>query len=311
MTECERIIEQGILPKSFFEPETICDFYVDENRKKVWAVEIDLLIEFDKICRKNGLKYFLMAGSLLGAVRHKGFIPWDDDMDVVMPREDYEKFLKLGKEIEHPYFLQTCYTDHGFYYAHAKIRNSNTAAIDYPFMYQGFNLGIFIDILPLDNFDPEKGKDTFATIDKLINENSVAMRLTHPNLSDRDIERVKNYKGKSPISTFELIDSLSKESNNTYTGFVSTLAATTYGIKRAVFPASCFENSISCEYNGVITLIPKGYHDILSIMYGDYMKYPKINERGQWHSNVRFFPDVAYNEVLKNMGIEKTSKNII
>lgn len=86
MTECERIIKEGILPESFFEPETICDFYVDETRKKIWAVLLDLLIKFDKVCKKHGLKYYLAYGSLIGAVRHQGFIPWDDDIDICMNR---------------------------------------------------------------------------------------------------------------------------------------------------------------------------------------------------------------------------------
>ncbi len=92
MTECERIIEQGILPKSFFEQEERCDFLVTEKRKKIWAVLLDLLIKFDFVCKKYSLTYFLADGTLLGAARHQGFIPWDDDIDVSMPREDYEKF---------------------------------------------------------------------------------------------------------------------------------------------------------------------------------------------------------------------------
>lgn len=99
MTECERIIKDGILPKSFFLPETICDFHVDEKRKKMWAIGIDMLVKFDEVCRKHELRYSLAFGSLLGVVRHKGFIPWDDDIDVVMPREDYEK-LKGGSVVK-------------------------------------------------------------------------------------------------------------------------------------------------------------------------------------------------------------------
>ena len=98
MTESERKIKQGILPESFFKEETICDFFVSEKRKKIWAICIDLLVSFDKVCRSYNLRYSLAFGSLLGMVRHKGFIPWDDDIDVVMPREDYEKLYSLYRE---------------------------------------------------------------------------------------------------------------------------------------------------------------------------------------------------------------------
>ncbi len=303
MTECEKIAAKGILPANFFEAETICDFYVDEKMKKVWAIELDLLYEFDKICRRHGLKYFLIFGSLLGAVRHHGFIPWDDDMDVIMPRCDYEKFLRLGDELREPYFLQTCHTDPGFYYAHAKLRNSNTAAIDYPFIYQGFNLGCFIDVLPLDNFDPENGTDTFEEINRLILENSVAMRLTHPNLSERDRERVGRHSGMDPMTVFERIDSLSKKSNEKYTGYVSILAATTYGMKKDVFPAECFSECVPCNYHGIATFIPCGYDAVLSTTYGDYMKLPPVEKRGVWHGNLVFYPDIPYKDALKSMNL--------
>ena len=300
MTECEKIAAKGILSEHFFEPETICEFYVDETMKKVWAIELDLLYEFDKVCRRHGLTYFLIFGSLLGAVRHHGFIPWDDDMDVIMPRKDYETFLTLGKEFQAPYFLQTIRTDPGFYYAHAKLRNSNTAAIDYPFLYQGFNLGCFIDVLPLDHFDPANGEDTFHEINRLILENSVAMRLTHPALSERDRERVSRHSGIDPVEAFERIDFLSKKSNEKDSGYVSILAATTYGMKKDVFPAACFSRAVACNFNGIDTFIPCGYDTILTTTYGDYMKLPPVEKRGAWHGNLVFYPDIPFDEALTN-----------
>ena len=78
------------------------------------------------VCKKHGLRYFLAYGSLLGAVRHKGFIPWDDDMDVVMLRDDFEKLATLGAEFSSPYFLQNAHTDPGDGSPVMKIRNSNT-----------------------------------------------------------------------------------------------------------------------------------------------------------------------------------------
>ena len=105
MTEVEKIIEKGVIPSNFLEPEIICDFYVDEKRKKIWAIGIDLLIQFDIVCRRHNLRYSLAFGTLLGCVRHHGFIPWGDDVDVVMPREDYESLKKYKSEFETPYFF--------------------------------------------------------------------------------------------------------------------------------------------------------------------------------------------------------------
>ena len=111
MTECERLVAAGVFSPDFFREETRCDFLVTTERKKIWAVELDLLMQFDRVCRKHGLRYFMFVGSLLGAIRHRGFVPWDDDIDLVLPRDDYETMLKLGDEFPAPYFLQSPWTD--------------------------------------------------------------------------------------------------------------------------------------------------------------------------------------------------------
>ena len=123
MKEINRIISKGVISKEFLKSETREDFLVDEKRKKIWAVELDLLLEFDKLCKEYSLTYFLMHGTLLGAVRHKGFVPWDDDIDVVMPRKDYDKFLALADTIKEPYFLQTPITDSESGFSIAKLKN--------------------------------------------------------------------------------------------------------------------------------------------------------------------------------------------
>ncbi len=139
------------LPEDFLQAEDRDGYPVTKEIKALWAVELDLLRELLSFCKENDITVYAGYGTLLGAVRHKGFIPWDDDIDVLMKREDYERFCAIAR-FEPPYFLQTEYTDQGFMRPFARLRNSSTTAIqayekDYKIPY---NQGIFIDIFPLD-----------------------------------------------------------------------------------------------------------------------------------------------------------------
>lgn len=117
--------------------------------KEAKQIMLDILVDFDKISKEYGLTYWLTAGTLLGAVRHKGFIPWDDDIDICMPREDYEKLSQI--DIPKHLFLQNKKTDPKFEQYYTKIRRNNTLFIE--FNEKGNNIkyhqGIFIDIFPL------------------------------------------------------------------------------------------------------------------------------------------------------------------
>lgn len=300
MRETERIIAKGLLLQDFFKEEIICDFRVDKFRKEIWAVELDLLSELISVCEKYYLRYYLIFGSLLGAIRHKGYIPWDDDLDVTMPREDYEVLLKHADEFKVPYFLQTPGNDHRFYYAHAKLRNSNTSAIDYPFLYAGFNMGIFIDIVPMDNFDKENdGIKRFDQIKDLIVQNSTYMRMTHPNLNERDRQRVESYNGGDPLNTYHLIEKLAREDEGKDTEFVSMLVAPLYGYKRNVFLKEDFDQSMKIVFNGLKVNIPIGYDRILKVIYGDYMTLPSVEQRGA-HYNVLFDSNKPYSYYVED-----------
>ena len=142
--------------KFTLEEEVICNFTVTSQRKKIWEKELDILEKIIKICEENDIKYSLCGGSLLGAIRHKGFIPWDDDIDVCMKREDYSKFLTIAeKELSYPYFVQYSKTEKMYTRGHAQIRNSETTAIlkveTTSYGKNNYNKGIFVDIFPLDN----------------------------------------------------------------------------------------------------------------------------------------------------------------
>ncbi|MBQ2395401.1 MAG: LicD family protein, partial [Alistipes sp.] len=143
--------EELNIPEEFLREEVRCDYVVTEKMKRVWATELGMLHRFGQVCQKYGLRWYAMGGTLLGAVRHKGFIPWDDDIDLLMPREDYNRLLEIGEEeFSSPYFLQTPCTERHFFRTHAQLRDSRTTGAILQDRNRDINRGIFMDIFPLD-----------------------------------------------------------------------------------------------------------------------------------------------------------------
>jgi lipopolysaccharide cholinephosphotransferase len=123
-----------------------------ENLRRLQLVELEILIEFDRVCRKNNISYCLGCGTLLGAIRHKGFIPWDDDVDVWMIRSEYDRFCKIcEKELDEKFFFQNWDNDPFFNSAYGKVRKKGTRYIRAGQEKMKFRDGIYIDVLPLDN----------------------------------------------------------------------------------------------------------------------------------------------------------------
>lgn len=145
--------EQQHLKEHFLEAETRDGYFVDANMKASWKVLLDILEEFMRVAGKYNLKWSMEGGSLLGAIRHKGFIPWDDDIDVVMPRKDYDKLIDvLPGELPPHLYAQTTRSNADFHIPHLMICDSRTTGIDISHVKwkKHFNMGIRIDVLPLD-----------------------------------------------------------------------------------------------------------------------------------------------------------------
>lgn len=300
MTECERIIEKGIIPKEFLREETLCDFLVTEDRKKLWMISLDMLLELDRVCKKHDIKYYLMGGTLLGAIRHKGFVPWDDDTDVMMLREDYEKFKKLEYEFHQPYFLQTPQNDPGDLYSVVKIRNSNTTMLVNKFKYEKFNQGVWLTIFPIDNWDIEGGEERRARIEELLKDNSTRMRMSNPNLSEADKIRVQNYSGRDPLEVNDEIHQIAMRDRNRQTGYVALAVTTVYPLKNLIYRSEIFADSVEVEFEGFKFPAPVGYEEYLRTAYGNYMELPPKEKRGKWHEDLFIDPDRPYVDYLKD-----------
>lgn len=300
MTEIERIIKKGVVTKEYLEPEVRNDFLIDAKRKKLFAISIDLLLEIDKVCKKYKLTYWMSGGSLLGCVRHKGFIPWDDDIDLFMPREDYDKFIQLSHEFAYPYFLQTPYTDPQYYYSCARLRNSNTTYIVNTFKYQKFNHGIYISIFPLDNWCYEGGEERYYKIKSLLREETSYMRMSIPTnkRTKLDEERICSYSGRNPLDIYEEIHKIATSVKNEC-GLVALSVCTVYPMERNVYKKELFESSLIADFEGYKVPIPVGYDRILTINYQNYMDFPPLEQRGEWHKGITIDSDKPYAEYLQ------------
>lgn len=299
MTECERLVFEGRIDRSFFREETREEYLVSTKLKKIWAIELDLLKQFDRMCSKYDLQYFLHGGTLLGAVRHKGFIPWDDDVDVFMKRNDFEKMLTHASEFLYPYFLQTPETDNSGY-LYAKLRNSNTTCLITKFAFEeNFNHGIFIDIFPLDDWNREnEGEKRIDSILNLAFENGTIMRKSNANLCIEDFERVKRISSdKTPLDNYIKAKKILMEDNgadcNEYIHATFILNR-----KALIFPKWCFQKVKYLLFEDLFCPVPFDFDEVLKIQYGDYMRLPDIEKRRTVHNGAIFEPDMGYKEFI-------------
>lgn len=289
---------KAILGEDFFKEEVRCDYRISEKMKFTWALQIDLYLLFSEICEKYNLKYFLFYGGLLGAIRHNGFIPWDDDLDVAMPREDYNVFMKIApKLLSDPYSLQNPYTYPNCYYSVATLRNSQGTFTAEIFKNLDYNKGIPLDIFPIDYCDP----NTYESDRKLIFENimrcSTWMKWKCGVNNERQKNDIERYGVEKPLEAWQNIHNIASNPSYKSTGYcgIPTLIA---NINRnpKIYPNSCFKKSVLHKFENIEVPIPVGYDEILTTLYGEYMKYPPIEERGIKTKGVIFDPYTPYKE---------------
>lgn len=147
--------------------------------KKVQGKVLEIFVEFDRICRKHNLRYSMEGGTLLGAVKYGGFVPWDDDVDVIMPREDYEKFLKVApQETDQRFFLESYNNVSQFPLNYSKFCLTSTKILNYTYSHlTQMHHGIFIDIFPIDNVKPGSYKLQCALAGALTASRSLKLKV--------------------------------------------------------------------------------------------------------------------------------------
>lgn len=259
--------------------------FMDQNTlEQLHKHELEIMDEFVKICNKYNLTYFLYGGTLLGAVRHKGFIPWDDDLDLAMPRKDYEKFIEVAKnELNSKFELDNYHTNKLCYLNFSKIRNKNTILVQ-DFQKDNYEgpKGIWIDIFPLDNAKKEEGKLQSLRIIFIKAMRSIAHYKSNIYLGNNKI-KLKKVLGKIfgiiPLNTLLSIqDTLMKKNAKKETEYFISIASQ-YNYKKQTMKKDIFIPAKELEFEGRKYKVPNNYTYFLERIYGDYMKLPPKEKR--------------------------------
>ena len=286
---------KAILGEDFFKEEVKCDYLISANMKRNWALQLDQFMTLAELCDKHGLRYFANSGMLLGAIRHNGFIPWDDDLDVAMPREDYNKLMEIApKELEYPYFLRTPYTDPNCYYSSIVLMNLETSFVPKIFKNKPFKKGVPIDIFPLDYCDPSKYDEDRAQIVDHIMRCMSWMKKGCENLDETQLEKIAKYPTDNPLKEWEEIHIIA--SNPQYHGseYYAISVMTILRKEQSIYPVADFEKVIMWPFETIKVPVPIGYKNLLEIQYGEFMKYPPVEERGKKNDQIIFDPDRPY-----------------
>mgnify|MGYP002854047114 CR=1 FL=1 len=269
----------------------------DIIRQDVRKVQLNILIKLDEICEEYGLRYYLAFGTCIGALRHKGFIPWDDDIDVLMPYADAKRLIELQDDFGEKYFVQSKETDPDYRSIAMRIRDEDTTCIEADEKDLKTHKGIYVDVYPY--YECSSNKIT-RTIDILrsnlmkvlvnnrppVNHGGMMAKASKCILTlysgDRRLKKIDKLERRlSSVKGKEILD---------YYGYdVSLLTAISY-------PKEWFEKPKKIEFEGRFFNGATEPEKYMTKRYGDYMKLPPIEDQVVHHTYIKIDPYRSYRE---------------
>ena len=251
--------------------------------RKMQLTELDMLIEFDRVCRENNINYVLFGGSLLGAVRHKGYIPWDDDADIGMLREDYDAFKKVAHQMNQSIcYFQDHDTDSEYRWGYGKLRRTNTVYVRVGQEHLKCKTGIFVDVFPMDDVPK-------SVIGQIIQDRRVycLRKILWSEVAKKQTTGIKKawftMLSKIPVDgVFNSFNRIAKKSKNSSPNRVRCMSFPATGTlykknpisERYSMPKSWFLDRSEYDFEGINLYSSKDYDTVLKYIYGDYMKLP-------------------------------------
>ncbi len=279
--------------------------------KKIQKVVFSILCDIDDFCKENNLKYYLSGGTCLGAVRHKGFIPWDDDGDIMMPREDFEKFLEgFSKKYKNKYAVGSIKTDNTWQRPSAQIYDLNSKIIQPNLNYKP--RGISVDVFAIDGV-PENSIHRWYYYKKLRVLNGIRNTSIRVNFRDQEKNRIV----KKIVSLFTrkigpryfavIMDKYASRFAFESSRYVAASLPIHYGARETI-EKQYMMNATLLDFEGRKFPVPIGYDKYLTNLYGNYMEIPEdAKEKGYTHLdgwqvelNVNNADEVSYDDKTKS-----------
>ena len=253
---------------------------MDDQIQKLKQRELELFRLFIQVCEKLDLRYYVVGGTLLGAVRHKGFIPWDDDIDVGLPRADYDRFVQQAQALLPDWcFLQNYHTDPAYPYLFSKLRDSRTTFIETALKDYPINHGLYIDVFPIE-YVPEQGYRRFERKNFLLKIRANYGLNVKPSFKIRVLQRLTLLRWPRLQDALKQREALFRSVGRT--GLMVNLCGA-WG-KREILPAEYFGEGTPQRFEDLTVRGPAEYDGYLKGIYGDYMRLPPPEKRVAHHA---------------------------
>lgn len=299
------------IPEGYLNGEIRDGFYVESTMKKAWAAEIEVLNEVDRICRQHDIQYFADWGTLLGTIRHKGFVPWDDDMDITMKREDYTRFCQIVRQEQGELEIINFHTDPEWKDMLSRVINGRSVNYTEEHLrkYHGFPYVAGLDIFPLDYVAPTEEEDklqcSMISIVEAFSANIRNNTATPEEIEQttKDIEQMCGVKFNNlePLATqlLKLGERLSMMYTNEESQAVALMGDHAGPRPLDVYPKEYYSESIYMPFEYTTIPVPVGYEKILIQKYGENYMIPYL---GGTNHEYPFYRK-QQREVYRQMGI--------
>ena len=261
----------------------------NDQLKELRLIELVILKEFIRVCSEMNLRYYILYGTLLGAVRHGGFIPWDDDIDVGMPREDYDRFIREAQSFfPQNLFVQSIYTDSEYNLSFAKVRDSNTTFIETSHKHFKMNHGVYIDVFPIDNYPEKRIKQVlFGAKSKILH-----FRIRREFYSPNSRKSVKNLLRRIMMAVAKVLYPSREKALRIQDKHFKSIKEShlwinnsgPWGIRHELMPATYYGKGTPIRFEGIEVNAPLEYDKWLTHMYGNYLELPPDEKRVTHHS---------------------------